>query len=72
MFPKTRAECVDGPRPCPYTKCRYYMEGRSSCALDVADKGPISLEDIAAESGYSFRQVRQDYHSAIRKLLKVL
>jgi len=23
--PKTRAECVDGPRPCPWIGCRYHL-----------------------------------------------
>lgn len=23
--PRTRAECVDGPRPCPYVSCKYHL-----------------------------------------------
>lgn len=23
--PKTRADCIDGPRPCPYLGCRYHL-----------------------------------------------
>ena len=31
--PKTRAECANVPRPCPYVSCRYNM------ALDVTETG---------------------------------
>jgi hypothetical protein len=30
--PRTRAECVDGPRPCPWVSCRYHL------ALDVSPR----------------------------------
>ena len=23
--PQTRAECIDGPRPCPYVGCKYHL-----------------------------------------------
>lgn len=29
LRPKTRAECVDGPRPCPWIACRHHL------AIDV-------------------------------------
>ena len=25
LRPRTRAECVDGPRPCPWVACRYHL-----------------------------------------------
>lgn len=25
LRPKTRADCIDGPRPCPWVGCRYHM-----------------------------------------------
>jgi len=25
-FPKTRAECVSGPRPCPWAQCRHHLD----------------------------------------------
>ncbi len=53
-FPKTRGECVDGPRPCPWARCRHHLhvdlttanppsllvnENREdTCSLDVADR----------------------------------
>lgn len=30
--PKTRADCVDGPRPCPFVSCKYHLY------LDVKDE----------------------------------
>lgn len=33
--PKTRADCVDGPRPCPYVACRHHLY------LDVTQFGAI-------------------------------
>jgi hypothetical protein len=36
--PKTRAECVDGPRPCPHVSCRHHLY------LDVSPRtGAIKL-----------------------------
>lgn len=38
LRPKTRAECVDGPRPCPHVSCRHHL------FLDVSAKtGAIKL-----------------------------
>lgn len=40
-LPLTRGECVDGPRPCPHSTCRYHLtDSRTSdsCALDFADR----------------------------------
>lgn len=38
--PRTRAECADGPRPCPWVSCRYHLaldlHGRR-CVIIVAD-----------------------------------
>lgn len=33
--PRTRGECCDGPRPCPWTGCRYHL------AFEVTDTGAI-------------------------------
>lgn len=65
--PRTRAECVSGPRPCPFVSCRHHLyldvtpagslkfnhpakevdELEETCALDVADRGGTSLQEIA-------------------------
>lgn len=35
--PRTRAECIDGPRPCPWVGCRYNLH------LDVTPAGSLRL-----------------------------
>ncbi len=53
-FPKTRGECVDGPRPCIFARCRHHLhvdltaanppsllvneDREDTCSLDVADR----------------------------------
>jgi hypothetical protein len=53
--PRTRGDCVDGPRPCPWVGCRYHL------ALDVADRRVRSTFDVvreidAANRGESYRE----------------
>jgi hypothetical protein len=35
--PRTRADCVDGPRPCPWVSCRYHL------LVDVKPSGALLL-----------------------------
>lgn len=35
--PRTRAECVDGPRPCPWVGCRHHL------FLEVNERGKLLL-----------------------------
>lgn len=35
--PRTRADCKDGPRPCPWVGCRYHL------AIDVKAGGAVTL-----------------------------
>lgn len=35
--PKTRAECENGPRPCPWVSCRHNLY------LEISDKGSLKL-----------------------------
>lgn len=65
--PKTRAECQNGLRPCPYVSCHHHLyldinektgaikvnfpdlepeDLTESCALDVADRGGATLEEV--------------------------
>ena len=44
-LPQTRAECVSGPRPCPYTTCRYNL------FLDVNSGGGIRFAHPELEPG---------------------
>ena len=67
--PKTRADCVNGPRPCNFVSCKHNLyldvnpetgsiklnfpdkeiwELEETCALDVAEKGGITLEEVGA------------------------
>jgi hypothetical protein len=78
--PRTRADCVDGPRPCLFVSCKYHLyldvnprtgsvklnfpdkelwELAETCALDVADKGGITLEEVGAIMNLTRERVRQ-------------
>lgn len=78
--PRTRGECVGVARPCPFTTCRYNLvldraetavadtPPESSCALDVADRGGATLEDIAAVFGVTRERVRQIEERALARI----
>jgi hypothetical protein len=87
--PRTRAECTDGPRPCPYVSCKYHLyidvsprtgaiklnfpdlevwELNESCALDVADRGGTTLEDVGAIMNLTRERIRQVEVKALAKL----
>lgn len=90
--PKTRGDCVNGPRPCPWVSCRHHMylevndatggvkvnptlgieagvdtdvEAETvmnmpqTCSLDVADRGPHLLEEVASNLGLVRERIRQ-------------
>jgi hypothetical protein len=86
--PKTRGECVDGPRPCPWASCRYHLgfditdrgavqrrfphleleELRETCALDVADRGGVTLEEIGQLSNVSMQAASQTAEGALAEI----
>ena len=87
--PRTRADCADVPRPCPYVGCRHnlycdvtepagslkvYWPGvepgdvRHSCALDLAECGEMTLDDIGKVFGLTREQIRLDEERALAKL----
>lgn len=87
--PRTRSECVDGPRPCPYVSCKHHLfldvsartgaiklnfpdldawEMNESCALDVADRGGTTLEDVGAIMNLTRERIRQVEVKALAKL----
>jgi hypothetical protein len=87
--PRSRAECVDGPRPCPYVSCKHHLyidvsprtgaiklnfpdldvwEMTESCALDVADRGGTTLEDVGAIMNLTRERIRQVEVKALAKL----
>lgn len=41
--PRTRAECVDGPRPCPYVSCRHHL------FLEAAGNGTLLFQHWGRE-----------------------
>lgn len=65
--PQTRAECRDGPRPCPFVGCRHHLaeiwrnrgqvlewtppEGAPTCSLDLADQGGMRQAEVAEAMG---------------------
>src|SRR5262245_26442871 len=87
--PRVRAECADGPRPCPYVSCKYHLyidvsprtgamklkfpelevwELGESSALDVADRGGTTLEDVGAIMNLTRERIRQVEVKALAKL----
>ena len=80
LRPKTRGECVDGPRPCPFVSCRHHLyldvmersgsvrfnfpnlevwELEETCALDVADRGGMTLVSVGRMLNVTRERVRQ-------------
>ena len=87
--PRMRAECAEGPRPCPYVSCKHHLfidvsprtgaiklnfpdlevwELGESCALDVADRGGTTLEDVGAIMNLTRERIRQVEVKALAKL----
>lgn len=89
--PRTRAECENSPRPCPWVGCRHHLaidvstdgslklmfpkavpEGlehlADTCALDVADRGGMGLEDCGDRLNVTRERIRQIEAKALRKL----
>lgn len=72
--PATRGECQDPawPRPCP-AACRYRLRhGGESCALDVAELGPQTIERTAELLGLSPRQVQRIEARALKRGREIL
>ena len=79
--PKTRGDCANVPRPCPYVACSYnlfldvsetgsiilnfphlepgQMPAHQSCALNLAEKGGMTLEEIAVVTNLTRERIRQ-------------
>lgn len=74
--PETRAQCIDGPRPCPWTDCRYHLgplhkrgkRARETCTLDVAQRDGTTLDVIAGELNLTRERIRQIETKAIKGL----
>ncbi len=87
--PKTRAECLDGERPCPFVSCKHHLyldvsartgaiklnfpdlevwEMTETCALDVADRGGTTLEEVGAIMNLTRERIRQVEVKGLAKL----
>lgn len=87
--PKTRSECVDMERPCPFVSCKYHLyidvhpvrgsikvnftdvdvwEMTETCALDIADRGGITLEEVGEIMNLTRERVRQVETAGLGKL----
>jgi hypothetical protein len=89
LRPKSRADCVNGPRPCVFISCKYNLfvdvnprtgsvklnfpdkeiwELKDSCALDVADRGGVTLEEVGDIMNLTRERVRQIETRGLYKL----
>jgi hypothetical protein len=87
--PKSRGECKDTERPCPFVSCKYHLyidvhpvrgsikinfpdvevwELTESCALDVADRTGITLEEVGEIMNLTRERVRQVETAGLAKL----
>jgi hypothetical protein len=87
--PKTRADCVNGPRPCLFVSCKHNLyldvnpetgsiklnfpdkeiwELEHTCALDVAEKGGITLEEVGEIMNLTRERIRQVETRGLAKL----
>ena len=89
LRPQTRAECLNGIRPCPYVSCKQHLyldvnpvtgsikvnfpdlevwEMEDTCALDIADRGGITLEEVGSIMNLTRERIRQVEVSGLEKL----
>jgi hypothetical protein len=91
--PRSRQDCANGPRPCPWISCRHHLwaevafvprrklyrwrndapapwEMAHTCALDVAEEGGTTLEDVGKILGLTRERVRQLEAQALAKLAR--
>jgi hypothetical protein len=87
--PRTRADCVNGPRPCLFVSCKHNLyldvnpetgsiklnfpdkeiqELKYTCALDVAEKGGITLEEVGEIMNLTRERIRQVETRGLLKL----
>src|SRR4029079_6993996 len=87
--PRTRAECAEVARPCPYVSCKHHLyldvsartdaiklnfpdlevwDMNETCALDVADRGGTTLEEVGAIMNLTRERIRQVEVKGLAKL----
>lgn len=90
--PQCRADCVDGPRPCPFIGCKHHLyldvnpstgsikfnfpgkeldEIGETCALDVADRGGVTLEEVGQIMNVTRERIRQMEARGLLRLKRV-
>lgn len=84
--PQTRADCIDGPRPCQFVSCRHHMHARqkrqhprtstyqseATCSLDIAAEGNHTLDEVGTYLGITRERVRQIETKAMVKVREAL
>ena len=84
--PPRRADCIDGPRPCPRTLCKYHLISDVSrkapksfrlpetCALDVVDRHDegMTLNEVGELLGMTREGSRYVLLNAVLKLRREL
>lgn len=88
LRPKTRDDCREGLRPCPWVSCRHHLfleitpsgnirinlpgkepwELENSCALDMSERGGMTLEDVSRLFSLTRERVRQLEERALHRL----
>jgi hypothetical protein len=87
--PRTREQCSDAPRPCPFVSCKHHLyldvsartgaiklnvpdlevwDMTETCALDVADRGGTTLEEVGAIMNLTRERIRQVEVKGLAKL----
>lgn len=90
--PRTRAECANGERPCPFVSCKHHLyldvsaktgaiklnfpdlevwEMTETCALDVADRGGTTLEEVGAIMNLTRERIRQVETRGLARLREI-
>jgi hypothetical protein len=76
-MPRTRGDCLPGgsnaARPCQWITCRWYLprmtpNPKFTCALDVADSGGVTLEEVGELMGITRERVRQIEEKVMRRI----
>ena len=83
--PRTRDDCANGERPCPWVSCRHHLyfivkarkgalpttkpwDMDETCALDIADRGGSTLQEVGDALGFTREMIRRIEASAIANL----